>query len=160
MNTTRSLRLLAIAVAILTLSASQRLVSQSTASTLHEPGKRVTVTGMLVGSATPPPRQSVYLLVTATDAKGNEQHWAVEGDPIDELKRRGWKDDALTMGEEITVRGHPPRAGQRPQDRMSTASRGRGAMHMAFTVANEGRLILGTEITRANGQKIPFGRLK
>jgi hypothetical protein len=113
---------------------------------------------MLVGSATPPPRQSVYLLVTATDAKGNEQHWAVEGDPIDELKRRGWKDDALTMGQVITVTGHPVRAGQRPQDRMP--ARGRGAMQRAFTLANEGRLILGTEITLADGKKIPFGRLK
>jgi hypothetical protein len=158
MNTTRSLRLLGIAVATLTLWRAQTLTSQSATSPLYEPGKRVTVTGMLVGSATPPPRQSVYLLVTATDAKGNEQHWAVEGDPIDELKRRGWKDDALTMGQVITVTGHPVRAGQRPQDRMPT--RGRGAMQRAFTLANEGRLILGTEITLADGQKIPFGRLK
>ena len=134
------------------------LVSQSATSPLYEPGKRVTVTGMLVGSVAPRPPQSVYLLVTATDAKGNEQHWAVEGDPIDELKRRGWKDDALTMGEVITVIGHPVRAGQRPQDRMPTP--GRGAMQRAFTLANEGRLILGTEITFADGKKIPFGRVK
>jgi hypothetical protein len=160
MNTTRSPWFLAVTLALLTLSRSQALVSQSTPPQLYEPGKRVTVTGMLMGSAAPSPPQSVYLLVTARDAKGNEQHWAIEGDPIDELKKRGWRDDALTMGEEITVTGHPPRAGQRPQDRMSTPARGRGAMHMAFTVANEGRLILGREITRANGQKIPFGRMK
>jgi hypothetical protein len=48
----RSLRLPAIAVAILTLPASQMPVSHSTASTLHEPAQRVTVTGMLVGTAT------------------------------------------------------------------------------------------------------------
>jgi hypothetical protein len=160
MNPTGPVRLLAITVVLLTLSCSQTLVSQSTTPQLYDSGKRVTVTGMLVGSAAPSPPQSVYLLVTATDAKGNEQHWAIEGDSIDELKRRGWKDDALTMGEEITVTGHPPRAGQRPQDRMSAAVRGRGAMQRAFTLANEGRLILGTEITRADGKKIPFGRLK
>lgn len=158
MNTTRSVRLLAIAVAMLTLSRSQMLRSQSATSPLYEPSKRVTVTGMLVGSATPRPPQSVYLLVTAKDAKGHEQHWAVEGDPIDELKRRGWKDDALTMGEVITVTGHPVRAGQRPQDRMQTP--GRGAMQRAFTLANEGRLILGTEITHADGKKVPFARMK
>jgi hypothetical protein len=158
MNTTRSLRPLTIAVAILTLSRSQMVVSQSPTSPLYDPDKRVTVTGMLIGSAAPAPPQSVYLLVTATDAKGTEQHWAVEGDPIDELKKRGWKDDILTMGEVITVTGHPARAGQRPQDRMT--SRGRGAMQRAFTLANEGRLILGTEITRADGKKIPFGRMK
>lgn len=156
---TRSVRLFAIAaVMTLTLSQSQILLSQSSTSPLYEAGKRVTVTGMLVGSAAPPPPQSVYLLVTATDAKGNEVHWAVEGDPIDELKGRGWKDDALKMGEVITVTGHPVRAGQRPQDRMPTP--GRGAMLRAFTLANEGRLILGTEITLADGKKIPFGRMK
>jgi hypothetical protein len=158
MNTIRSVRLPGIAVVILTLWRSQMLLSQSAKSPLYEPGKRVTVTGMLVGSAAPPPPQSVYLLVTATDAKGNEVHWAVEGDPIDELKRRGWKDDALKMGEVITVTGHPVRAGQRPQDRMPMP--GRGAMLRAFTLANEGRLILGTEITLADGKKIFFGRVK
>jgi Family of unknown function (DUF6152) len=126
MDTTRSPWFLAITLALLTLSRAQTLVSQSTTPQLYEPGKRVTVTGMLMGSAAPSPPQSVYLLVTARDAKGNEQHWAIEGDPIDELKKRGWRDDALTMGEEITVTGHPPRAGQRPQDRMSTPGRGRG----------------------------------
>ena len=97
----------------------------------------------------------MYLLVTATDAKGNEQHWAVEGDPIDELKKRGWKDDALTMGEVITVTGHPARAGQRPQDRMPSAAAA-GRCSGRSTLANEGRLILGTEITLADGKKIPL----
>lgn len=157
MKPTRPVRLVGIAVVILTLTQSQRLLSQS-APSLYEPGKRVTVTGMLVGSAAPSPPQSVYLLVTATDAKGNEVHWAVEGDPMDELKKRGWKDDVLKMGEVITVTGHPVRAGQRPQDRMPKP--GRGAMLRAFTLANEGRLILGTEITVADGKKIPFGRMK
>jgi Family of unknown function (DUF6152) len=152
-----SVRLLGIAVLTLTLLQSQRSLSQSALS-LYEPGKRVTVTGMLVGSAAPSPPQSVYLLVTATDAKGNEVHWAVEGDPMDELKKRGWKDDALKMGEVITVTGHPVRAGQRPQDRMPTP--GRGAMLRAFTLANEGRLILGTEIALADGRTISFGRMK
>ena len=158
MNTTHSSRLLAVGVAVLALSQPRMLVSQSAPSPLYEAGKRVTVKGMLVGSAAPPPPQSVYLLVTATDAKGNEQHWAVEGDPIDELKKRGWKDDALTMGEVISVTGHPVRAGQRPQDRMLKPVR--GAMQRAFTLANEGRLILGTEITLAGGKVIPFGRKK
>jgi Family of unknown function (DUF6152) len=157
MKPTRSVRLLGIAVLTVTLSQSQRLLSQS-ATSLYEPAKRVTLTGMLVGSAAPSPPQSVYLLVTATDAKGNEVHWAVEGDPIDELKKRGWKDDSLKMGEVITVTGHPVRAGRRPQDRMPTP--GRGAMLRAFTLANEGRLILGTEITLADGKKIPFGQMK
>ena len=157
MKPTWSLRLIGIAVLTLTFAPSQSLLSQS-ARSLYEPAKRVTVTGMLVGSAAPPPPQSVYLLVTATDAKGNEVHWAVEGDPIDELKKRGWKDDALKMGEVITVTGHPVRAGQRPQDKMPTP--GRGAMLRAFTLANEGRLILGTEITVADGKKIPFARMK
>jgi hypothetical protein len=33
-------------------------------------------------------------------------------------------------------------------------------MQRAFTLANEGRLILGTEIILADGKRIPFGRMK
>jgi hypothetical protein len=46
---------------------------------------------MLIGSATTRPPYSVYLLISAEDATGNVQQWAVEGDSIDELRKRGTK---------------------------------------------------------------------
>jgi len=148
----------ALILATLTLSWLPQAGSQRLRSEEYDPSKQVRVTGMLVGSASPDAPYSVYLLVTGTDAKGNEQPWAIEGDPANELRNRGHKDDSLKMGEVITVVGHPVRAGKRPEDRMPKPLR--GAIQRAFALAEEGRLILGTEITRPDGTKIPFGHLK
>jgi hypothetical protein len=62
------------------------------------------------------------------------------------------------MGEIITVTGHPAGAGKKPEERMPKPIR--GALARAFDLAKDGRLILGTEITRADGSKVPFGRMK
>jgi hypothetical protein len=141
---------------MLAVPLSGSLVAQAR-DQLYDRAKQVKVTGMLIGSATPKPPYSVYLLVSARDAKGNVQQWAVEGDSIVELRRRGHKDDALSMGEVITVTGHPVKPGKRPEDGMPKPLR--GAVERAFDLAKAGRLILGTEITLADGTKIPFGRM-
>lgn len=156
MDTRRPLSL--VAVAVLVLPLSNALVSQTAPGQVYDKTKHVTVKGMLIGSAAPKPPHSVYLLISAQDAKGNVQQWAVEGDAIDELHRRGHKDDSLRMGEVITVTGHPARPGQKPEERMPKPIR--GALARAFDLAKEGRLILGTEITLADGTKVPFGRMK
>lgn len=149
---------LAATVAVLTLPPSEALLSQPAADQGYDKTKQITVTGMLIGSAAPKPPYSVYLLISTQDAKGIVKQWAVEGDAIDALRRRGHKDDALKMGEIITVSGHPARAGKKPEDRMPKPVR--GALARAFDLAKEGRLILGTEITLADGTKVPFGRIK
>jgi hypothetical protein len=109
--------LVAMLAGILAPSLSD-VLSQTAFDQVYEKTKQVTVKGMLIGSATTKPPYSVYLLVSVEDAKGNIQQWAVEGDSIAELRKRGRKDDALTMGEVITVTGHPARPGKRPEDRM------------------------------------------
>ena len=125
---------------------------------VYDRTKQVVVKGMLIGSATTRPPYSVYLLISTQDAKGSIEHWAVEGDSITDLYQRGHKDDALKMGEVVSVTGHPARRGRRPEDRMPKPVR--GALERAFHVANEGRLIFGTEITLPDGTKLPFGRMK
>ena len=148
----------AVRVAILTLLLPNALGSQTAPDQGYDKAKQVTVTGMLIGSAAPAPPYSVYLLISTQDAKGNVKQWAVEGDSIDALRRRGHKDDSLRMGEVITVTGHPAKAGKKPEERMPKPIR--GALARAFDLAKEGRLILGTEITLADGTRMPFGRMK
>jgi hypothetical protein len=152
------LLIFAATVAIFEFPVSEMLHSQAAPDQGYDRAKQVTVTGMLIGSAAPKPPYSVYLLISTQDAKGNVKQWAVEGDTVDALRRRGHKDDALTMGEVITVSGHPARAGKTPEERMPKPIR--GALARAFDLAKEGRLILGTEITLADGTKVPFGRIK
>lgn len=158
MKTLRPLPFLAIALAVLAFLLSAALISQTALEEVYDRTKQVTVKGMLIGSATPAPPHSVYLLISAQDSKGNIQQWAVEGDSILELRRRGHKDDALTMGEFMTVKGHPAKPGKRPEERMPKPLR--GAVQRAYDLAREGRLIFGTEITLADGTKVPFGRMK
>src|SRR5688500_1568776 len=102
MKTQRTFSLLAITVAVVALPLSKGLVSQTAIEQVYDGEKQVTVKGMLVGSAGPKPPHSIYLLVSTRDARNNVVQWAVEGDSIDELRRRGYKDDSLTMGEVVT----------------------------------------------------------
>ena len=148
----------AATVALFTFPVPETLHSQTAPDQGYDRAKQVTVTGMLIGSAAPTPPYSVYLLISTQDAKGNVKQWAVEGDTTDVLRKRGHKDDALRMGETITVTGHPAKAGKKPEERMPKPIR--GALARAFALAKEGRLILGTEITLADGTKVPFGRIK
>jgi len=150
--------LLPLTVAILTLTLSDPLRSQAALEQGYDKARQVKVTGMLIGSAAPEPPYSVYLLISTRDAKGKVTQWAVEGDSIDALRRRGHQDDALTMGEIITVTGHPAKPGKKPEERMPKPIR--GALARAFDLAKEGRLILGTEITLPDGTRLPFGRIK
>jgi hypothetical protein len=158
MNTSRPLSLFGIVVAMSAVPLSQALITQTALDQVYDKTKQVVVKGMLIGSATTKAPHSVYLLISAQDAKGNVQQWAVEGDPIDELHKHGYKDDKVKMGELITVVGYAARPGKRPEDGMPKPVR--GALARAFDLAREGRLIYGTEITVADGTKVPFGRMK
>jgi hypothetical protein len=159
MNTRQPFSLRTAVVATLAMVLSSAPVAQQPAlDQVYDKTKKVVVTGMLIGSATTKPPYSVYLLISTRDDKGEIVQWAIEGDSIAELHERGHKDDALTMGEVITVTGHPARTGQHPEERMPKPVR--GALERAFDLAKEGRLIYGTEITLEAGNKIPFGRMK
>ena len=156
MPTPLPLCLFSIVLAVSSL-VGDAAIAQSSLDQVYDKNKQVTVTGMLIGSATPQPPNSVYLLISTRDAKGNVVQWAVEGDSIAELHKRGHKDDSLPMGGTMTVVGHPVKPGQHPEERMPKPIR--GAIERAFDLAKQGRLIYGTEIILADGTKVPFGAM-
>jgi hypothetical protein len=151
-------RMLVVTLAVLGVPSSGAQTAPPAIHEVYDKTKQVTVQGMLIGSASPRPPYSVYLLISTKDSKDRIVQWAIEGDTIDQLHKHGYKDDKVRMGETVTVKGHPKLAGQRPEDRIPKPVR--GALERAFALAKEGRLILGTEITVPDGTKVPFGQIK
>ena len=55
------------------------------------------------------PHTWIYLEVA--DENGSATIWALEGGGINALTRRGWTQDSVQVGDDISVRCHPLRAG-------------------------------------------------
>ena len=51
------------------------------------------------------------LMLTAKDASGVEQHWRIETNSPNVLRRRGWSEDSIKSGDQVTVEGYPARDG-------------------------------------------------
>jgi len=51
------------------------------------------------------------LMLTAKDEKGVEQHWRIETNSPNILRRRGWSEDSIKPGDQVTVEGYPARDG-------------------------------------------------
>jgi uncharacterized protein DUF6152 len=51
------------------------------------------------------------LLVTAKAADGAEQHWKIETNSPNILRRRGWTETSIKPGDSVTVEGYPARDG-------------------------------------------------
>ena len=51
------------------------------------------------------------LMMTAKDSSGVEQHWRIETNSPNVLRRRGWSEDSIKPGDQVTVEGYPARDG-------------------------------------------------
>jgi hypothetical protein len=51
------------------------------------------------------------LTVDAKDADGSPQHWRIETNSPNILRRRGWSEDSIKPGDQVTVEGYPARDG-------------------------------------------------
>ena len=49
--------------------------------------------------------------VDAKDADGTEQHWRIETNSPNILRRRGWSEDSIKPGDQVTIEGYPARDG-------------------------------------------------
>ena len=51
------------------------------------------------------------LTLAGKDASGVEQHWRIETNSPNILRRRGWSEDSIKAGDQVTVEGYPARDG-------------------------------------------------
>ncbi len=51
------------------------------------------------------------LMLESKDANGVEQHWRIETNSPNILRRRGWSEDSIKPGDQVTVEGYPARDG-------------------------------------------------
>ena len=51
------------------------------------------------------------IALTAEDAGGAEQHWKIETNSPNILRRRGWSETSIKPGDRVTVEGYPSRDG-------------------------------------------------
>jgi Family of unknown function (DUF6152) len=51
------------------------------------------------------------LMLTAKAENGAEQHWKIETNSPNILRRRGWTETSIKPGDEVTVEGYPARDG-------------------------------------------------
>jgi len=57
------------------------------------------------------PHSWIYLDVV--DADGQSRAWALEGASVTQLRRDGWTEDSIQVGDELTLRCHPLKDGAR-----------------------------------------------
>jgi hypothetical protein len=53
------------------------------------------------------------LLVDATGTDGTVEHWRIETNSPNILRRRGWAPDSVRTGDEVTIEGYPARDGSK-----------------------------------------------
>ena len=128
----------------------QRMIAQN-----YDTSKPFTFEGILWGQATLRPPAPVYLLIKKEHPTGKSEEWAVEGDSIDKMRVAGYSDDMVQMGAFVRVRGFRPKPGAKVADTIPGARR--GALLRVVDLANAGHIMYGTQITLADGRKVPFG---
>jgi hypothetical protein len=104
-----SSRLLRIAAALLAFGAAGGAVAHHSFAVHFVADKIVTVKGTVEEFSFHNPHG--LLMLTAKDASGVEQHWRIETNSPNILRRRGWSEDSIKPGDQVTVEGYPARDG-------------------------------------------------
>jgi hypothetical protein len=93
----------------------------------------VKVTGVVTGFRFTNPHAIIDVRVTS--AEGASEAWRAETNAVTILRRRGWTNDSLKVGETITVEGWPARDGSKYM-RMRTVTKADGTV-LGTPVANQ-----------------------
>lgn len=95
--------------ALLVLGATASAVAHHSFAVHFVADKIVTVKGTVEEFSFRNPHG--LLMLTAKDAGGVEQHWRIETNSPNILRRRGWSEDSIKPGDQVTVEGYPARDG-------------------------------------------------
>jgi hypothetical protein len=71
--------------------------------------QKITVKGVVTEFRLINPHARIYFDVT--NEEGETEPWLAEGNAASVLKRRGWQNDTLTEGQQVTITGSPARDG-------------------------------------------------
>jgi len=95
----------AFAAAVVLSSASPAIAHHSNAA--FDSTQTISLEGVVTRYEWANPH--VYLWIAAADANGDKVEWEVEGQPPAMLRRLGWSQDTLAMGDAIQVTANPSR---------------------------------------------------
>jgi hypothetical protein len=104
-----ALRVLRGAVIVLALAVAVSAAAHHSFAVHFVADKIVTVKGRVEEFTFHNPHG--LLTMTAKDTSGVEQHWRIETNSPNILRRRGWSEDSLKPGDQVTVEGYPARDG-------------------------------------------------
>lgn len=76
----------------------------------------------------------IYLEVSATDADGNEEIWTYEGHSIAGLKRLGWVQDSIQVGDRVVVIANPNRDPEKRFGLLDNVTRSDGKTFYSFRI--------------------------
>jgi len=95
------------AAGLVTLLAAAAALPQRSFSTMYDSSREVKLQGVVTRIDWVNP--NAFLFIDVRDASGTVTNWAVEfGNPL-ELERDGWKANAVTIGDQVSVDGVPAR---------------------------------------------------
>jgi len=100
---------LSVATALLALGVATSAVAHHSFAVHFVADKIVTVKGTVTEFSFRNPHG--LLMVDAKDADGAQQHWRIETNSPNILRRRGWSEDSIKPGDQVTVEGYPARDG-------------------------------------------------
>lgn len=81
--------------------AAQPISAHHSFAAKYDANKLITLKGTVTKVEWANPH--IYFYIDVKDASGNVTNWAVEGGTPNQLYRRGWKKDALKIGDVVTV---------------------------------------------------------
>jgi hypothetical protein len=101
--------LIRVAAALLSLGAAGSAAAHHSFAVHFVADKIVTVKGKVDEFSFRNPHG--LLMLTGKDENGVEQRWRIETNSPNILRRRGWSEDSIKPGDQVTVEGYPARDG-------------------------------------------------